>query len=326
MDIDFSVILNSLETMLSRFLSQLPMIALGLMVFVLFFILARPSRSIIRGLMIRAGAPRGASMAIARLSQWGIILFGILASLSLAVESFNAGELISLLGIGSVAIGFAFRDILQNFLAGLLILLTEPFRVGDQIIFNDYEGTVEQISTRATMINTYDGRRVVIPSSDLFTNSVLVNTTFEKRRSHYDVGIGYGDDIDTARQLILQEVNKIEEVCDEPAPEVLVWDLASSTVNLRVRWWTDSRRSDVVLVMTQVLEAVTTTLSSAGIDMPFPTQVVLFHDQTEATDGNRTLQREGWPPDNGETAPQPMTIAGSLSKLAEVLNSKASNS
>ena len=94
----------------------------------------------------------------------------------IAIPSFQPAQLIQLLGISGVAIGFAFLDILQNFLAGILILLTEPFRLGDQIVVGGYEGTVEEIETRATSIRTYDGRRVVIPNSNLFTESVTVNT------------------------------------------------------------------------------------------------------------------------------------------------------
>jgi small conductance mechanosensitive channel len=103
------------------------------------------------------------------------------------------------LGIGGIAIGFAFRDIAQNFLAGILLLLTQRFRIGDQIIVSGFEGTVEDIQTRATFIRMYDGRRVVIPNTNLFIESVTVNTATELRRSEYDVGISYAADIDLAR-------------------------------------------------------------------------------------------------------------------------------
>ena len=89
----------------------------------------------------------------------------------IAVPNFTPGQLVQLLGLSGVAIGFAFRDMLQNFLAGILILLTEPFRIDDQIIFGDYEGTMENINTRATYLKTYDGRRVVISNAERFTNS-----------------------------------------------------------------------------------------------------------------------------------------------------------
>ena len=96
------------------------------------------------------------------------------------------GNLAGTLGVGGVAIGFAFKDIFQNFLAGILLLLTKPFNVGDQIIFRDFEGTVEDIQTRATLLKTYDGRRVAIPNSDLYMNAVPVNTAFPIRRVEWE--------------------------------------------------------------------------------------------------------------------------------------------
>src|SRR4029077_1671977 len=101
----------------------------------------------------------------------------------------QVSDLIKILGIGGVAIGFAFQNILQNFLAGLLLLWAQPFRVGDEIKLDAYEGTVEEIQARATIIKTYDERRVVIPNADLFTHSVTVNTALDIRRWEYDFPI-----------------------------------------------------------------------------------------------------------------------------------------
>ncbi len=237
---------------------------------------------------------------------------GVLVALVIAVPSFQPAQLIQLLGISGVAIGFAFRDILQNFLAGLLILLTEPFRINDQIVVGSFEGTVEEIETRATTIRTYDGRRVVIPNTNLFTQSVTVNTAFSTRRLQYDVGIGYGDDIAQAQSVMLDAIRGVHGIMAEPPPEVLVVGLADYTVTLRVCWWIDPpRRADTMESMSQALHAIKDALTAAGIDLPFPTRQILFHDQTEATDGDRSRQREGWPAGKG-TVPAPRSIAGAL--------------
>jgi len=209
--------------------------------------------------------------------------------------SIKPADLLSTLGIGSIAIGFAFKDILQNWLAGLLILIRQPFTTGDQIVVSGYEGTVQHIEARATLIKTYDGRLVVIPNADVYSKAVTVNTAFEKRRSEYAFGIGYGDDIGRATQVILGALATVEGVEKDPAPDVLPWELGASSVDIKVRWWTDSRRSNVVLVRSRVVGALKTALSEAGIDLPFPTQTVLLHDQTEEADGDRARQREGWP-------------------------------
>ena len=287
------------QEMLDGFVEALPMIGLGIIVFALFYLAARWIRSLVKRLTETAGLSPNAGLILGRPTRWLVISVGLLVALNIAVPSFTAGDLIQLLGISSVAIGFAFHDILQNFLAGILLLLTEPFRIGDQIIVGSFEGTVEDVWTRATTIRTYDGRLVVIPNADLFTESVTVNTAFDKRRSEYSVGIGYGDDIGQAMRLILEAMNGVEGVCEEPSPDVLVAELADFSVNIRARWWTDSRRAGVLAVQSRVIAAIKGHLLENGIDLPFPTQQILLHDQTEETDGDRSRQREGWPAGKG---------------------------
>ncbi|WP_237479665.1 mechanosensitive ion channel family protein [Lichenibacterium dinghuense] len=312
MDFDFSRALASLRGMAAGFFTLLPYLIVALIVYALFHLAGRYAHRALLYLSERRRQHRNLGRVLGRLAQGGLMLVGLLVALVIAVPSFKPGQLVQLLGISGVAIGFAFRDILQNFLAGILILLTEPFRIGDQIAVSGYEGTVEEIETRATSIRTYDGRRVVIPNATLFSQSVTVDTAYSHRRLQYDVGIGYGDDVDRARAIVLEAMRGVEEVMDEPAPEVLVVDLAGSSVNLRIRWWIEPpRRADVVASRDRVLQAVKEALQGAGIDLPYPTTQVLFHDQTEETDGDRARQREGWPagPDGH---PAPRDLVGAL--------------
>lgn len=305
---------QTIDRLIDGTVALLPKIVIALVVFLIFILIARGVQSIVqRATRDRESANVG--VVLGRLARLAILFFGLLVGVSIVVPTVGGSELLQLLGVSSVAIGFAFRDILQNYLAGILILLRQPFRRGDQIIFNTYEGTVEEIDTRSTLIRTYDGRRVVIPNGEIYTNSVLVNTTYGVRRSEYDVGIGYGDDLREAQRIMLEALRSVEGVLTNPAPDVLTVDLAGSSVNLRARWWTDAARSDVVLIKHRVLTAVKEHLDEAGVDMPFPTQVTLFHDQTEETDGDRTRQREGWPA--GNEPPRPQNTAQALQRLAE---------
>ena len=303
---------DKLEQIARGFLAALPNIGVGLLLFAGFYLVGQVVRRSVRTLNERSRHRQNLGLVLGRLAQAGMMLLGLLVALMVIFPSFKAADLIQLLGIGSVAIGFAFRDILQNFLAGILILLTEPFRIDDQIRFKEFEGTVEDIHTRATTVRTYDGRRVVIPNAELFTNAVAVNTAFERRRLEYDIGIGYGDQIDEAKAVILTALTGIDGVLAETAPDVLVVALEASSVNLRVRWWvTPPRRADALELQDRVLTAVKTALTGHGIDLPFPTQQILFHDQTEETDGDRARQREGWPVGRHD-APRARTIAGAL--------------
>ena len=318
MNAEISTLLDKMQAMLNSFIILLPNMVLALIVFAIFFFIARAIKRVVRNLTRDRRQARNLGMVLGRLAQGTTILVGLFIALSIVIPSLKANDLVQLLGISSVAIGFAFRDILQNFLAGILILLTEPFQIDDQIVFKDFEGTVENIQTRATTIRTYDGRRIVIPNSELFTNSVVVNTAFENRRLQYDIGIGYGDDIDTAKQVILEAIHETDGVLESPEADVIVVELAGSSVNIRARWWVaPPRRADVLNLQDRVLTNIKNKLTANGIDLPFPTQQILFHDQTEETDGDRARQREGWPAGKSEV-PKPRGISQALRQLAEI--------
>jgi small-conductance mechanosensitive channel len=312
MNFDLSEAFASLQGLVRSFFQHLPYIVIAIVVYASFHVAARTVRRVIRHFAERRRKHMNVGLVLGRLAEGGIMLLGILVALVVAVPSFQPAQLIQLLGISGVAIGFAFRDILQNFLAGLLILLTEPFKINDQIVVGGFEGTVEEIETRATTIRTYDGRRVVIPNTNLFTQSVTVNTAFPTRRLQYDIGIGYGDDIAHARSVIIGALAEVHGILKNPAPEALVVALADYSVTIRARWWiSPPRRADVMESTSDALHAIKDALTAAGIDLPFPTRQILFHDQTEQSDGDRSSQREGWPAGKGEI-PGARSIAGAL--------------
>ncbi len=304
------LVVQKLETIVEGFFWMLPNFGFALVTFAVFYAGGWVAKvSITRVFRYRTRTDLGDLLG--GFAKWSIIAFGLLVVATIIFPSIRPADALATLGIGSIAIGFAFKDILQNWIAGLLILLRQPFRPGDQIIVGKHEGTVEHIEARATLIKTYDGRRVIIPNSAVYTDAVTVNTAFPLRRSQYDVGIGYGDDIERACGIILDAIRDIEGVAGDPPPEAFAWDLAGSTVNVRVRWWTHSKRSDVVHAQGRVILAIKKALTEAGIDLPFPTNVVLLHDQTEETDGDRSRQREGWPAGEGEV-PRARSIAGAI--------------
>ena len=303
-DLNPSLALEKIDSWVDGFVATLPNLLISIIIFCIFLIIA----SLVKRAILKAASHRGRSNlgeVLGGFFKATIILFGGLIAATITVPTLNPGDLVAGLGVSSVAIGFAFKDILQNWLAGLLILIRQPFEIGDQIEVNGYEGTVAHIETRATIINTYDGQRAVIPNSDIYTNALLVKTGNEKRRSQYDIGIGYADDIDEACEIIKRESIKIDGVESNPAPDVFAWDLAASWVTLRARWWTDSQRGNVVKQRSDVIRAVKHALDAAAIDMPYETKVHLFHDQTEETDGDRAGQREGWPSPKDSDAPKP---------------------
>lgn len=303
---DFAAVMTRLGDLAEGAAILLPGLGIGLLVFLVFLLVARGVRAgIARAASLRSEAPN-LPLVLGRMAGGLTLLLGGLVAASIAFPSINAADLFSVLGIGGVAIGFAFRDILQNTMAGILLLLTRPFRLGDQIKVGAFEGTVEDIQVRATTIRTYDNRRAVIPNSDLFSDKVLVNTAYDSRRLAIRFGIGMGDDIAEAKRAILGAARAAEGVLAQPAPVVRVAELADFAVQLDLFVWIDPpQRIEALDVIDRVLERAKPALAAAGIDLPYPTQQVLFHDQTEATDGDRRRQREGWPVRPGEEPPPP---------------------
>ncbi|WP_426957977.1 mechanosensitive ion channel family protein [Muricoccus radiodurans] len=277
-------------------LAVLPGLLIGLLVFGIGLLIARGVRAGVRRALALRQASADVAGVLGRIAGGVTILLAFLIAASVAFPSVSAADLFNLLGIGGVAIGFAFRDVLQNLLAGILILLTRPFRIGDQIRQGDVEGTVEDVWVRATVLRTYDNRRILIPNASLFTSQIEVITAYEKRRLQFPLTIGNGDDIALARETIERALRGTRGVLADPPPEALVTGLGQSGVDLVARFWIDPpRRREAVDALDGAVEAVKVALTEAGIDLPFPTSQLLFHDQTEETDGDRARQREGWP-------------------------------
>jgi small conductance mechanosensitive channel len=174
MSVDFSIALKTGVKILNGVISLLPNIVLGVLILILFLAVASFARSLTRRLTLRRLSRQGVALLLARLVHTSITALGFLIAISVIAPSFQASDLIKVLGIGTVAIGFAFQNILQNFLAGILLLMQEPFRLGDFISVTGIEGKVSDIQARATIVTTKEGREVIIPNAVIFTSPVAV--------------------------------------------------------------------------------------------------------------------------------------------------------
>jgi small-conductance mechanosensitive channel len=283
---DVDTIWNSMFGLFNSFLSRLPYIVVAVIVFSVFLVIARIVSSVINAAGERTRLDVTLAELLGRLASFLISILGIFVAAVIIFPAFKPGDLIAGLGITSVAIGFAFKDVLQNFFAGILILWRKPFIVGDQIKFREFEGAIEEINVRSTRIKTFDGERAVIPNGDIYANAVLVKTAYEKRRVKFVVGIGYLDDIETGRETIRKVLDGTQGVLPDPGPWIYVSELAASSVNFIVYFWVESNQANVLKVSDKVATGIKYALDEAGIDMPYPHSVVLFHDATGTRDGD----------------------------------------
>jgi len=280
---------HTIRNFLKTAAERLPYLLVGAIVFILFWLVGKLLAKIINRVAVKTHAVDDMlANLVSRIVSTLVTILGFLVACVIFFPSFKPGDIIAGLGITSVAIGFAFKDILQNFFAGLLILWRRPFKVGDQIRINTFEGTVEDINMRSTRLKTYDGERVILPNGDVYTSSILVRTAYDKRRIKFVVGIGYPDSVEEARSVIHHVLSGIDGVLVDPAPWVYVTELAGSSVNLTVYFWVESHQANALKVSDQVVTGIKLALDQANIDMPYPHSVVLLEKQP---DGPAILSR-----------------------------------
>ena len=272
-----STLVSQLGQFVTNFWSMLPQIAVAVVILVLTWLAVKASRAIVARISHHGKLRRSLTellQMIATVTTW---LIGTLIATVIVFPSMTPAKMLTALGLGSVAIGFAFKDVFENFLAGILILLREPFRLGDYIDCSGVEGQVEEITIRDTHIRQTDGQRVVMPNALLFKEPVTVRTDNDYRRTTIICGVAYGEDVDNARAVITDAVTQVDTVRDDVRDvEIFAREFNSSSIDFEVTWWTGSRPVDIRSSRDQVVSAVKRALDDAGIEIPFPYRTLTF--------------------------------------------------
>lgn len=258
-------------------------VVLGLLTLVAIVLLGRLFDRLLRPTFARARVRPAKAQLIRKLVTAAAWAVAILAAAIVMFPTVTPGRVLTALGFTSIAIGFAFKDIIENFFAGILILAREPFSIGDVIECDGKEGLVESISLRYTYMRQVDGQQVVLPNGTIFREPVTVRTDWPSRRVLFVVGIGYGADLDGARETIRQAVLSCPSVHANRPVEVFTLNLSPSTVDIEVAWWTGPKPLEVRRSRDEVVTAVKKALDAAGIEIPFPHTALLFPEALRLT-------------------------------------------
>ncbi len=208
-------------------------------------------------------------------SMIGILLKAALAITVIGMLGIQMTTFVAMLGAAGLAIGLALSGTLQNFAGGVILLILRPYRVGDFVEMQGHSGTVKEIQIFNTILTTPDNKTIIIPNSPISTGSMINYSTQPKRRVDFTIGIGYDDDIDKAREVILGVINKDQRVHKDPEPFIAVSALADSSVNFVLRVWADS--GDYWGVYFENLEAIKKALDANNISIPYPQRDVHLH-------------------------------------------------
>lgn len=263
----------------SALVEALPRLGAALVVLAVTAALVWAARSVLPRIGRRARLRPNLLEVLQMVASIAIWLAGGLVALTIVFPTITPGRALATLGLGSVAVGFAFKDTFENFLAGILILLREPFQMGDFVEAESLEGRIEAITIRDTRIRQTDGQLVVMPNHALFKNPVIVRTDRELRRAIIMVGVAYGEDVDAARTVIHDAVVHVDSVRDDVSDvQVFAHSFGSSSIDFEVAWWTGSRPVDIRASRDQVVAAVKRALDEAGIEIPFPYRTLTFKE------------------------------------------------
>jgi small-conductance mechanosensitive channel len=253
-----------------------PLFVLAAIIVVITWLVA----ALVAGLARRLLADRIASplllVFVVRALSIPVILLGIYFVLRVADLTGLAFTLLGGTGIVGIIVGFAFRDIAENFLASLLLSMRNPFRTGDLIDVADHTGIVQGLNTRTTILLTLDGNQVQIPNATVFKSTIKNYSSIPSRRAEFRVGIGYDSSTALAQKLIAGVLADHPAVLDKPEPLVLVDELGDATVNLRAYYWFDSATYSPAKINSAVLRLAKNALLQGGIELPDPAREVVF--------------------------------------------------
>ncbi len=236
-------------------------------------------RSVLIPLLTRVLKEQGHDPAVRSLAEnvAGVLVWILAIALAFTVADF--GGVIAAFGVfaGAIvlAIGFAAQELLGNFVAGIFILKDRPFTVGDWIEWSGGEGQVEDIDLRVTRVRTFDNERITVPNGDLANDAVKNPVAYDKLRQKFVFGIGYDDDIDHAKDVILDEARQHDEILADPSPDIRVTELADSYVGWQTRFWIgEPGRGNFTRIRSELVQAVKERLDAEAIDMPYPVRTL----------------------------------------------------
>jgi small conductance mechanosensitive channel len=277
---------EALQNLLTNAVLFLPKLVAALAIFVIALVIAGLLSRTVRRQLKRREVDSELTLLIGQITRWGVITLGI--TFALQQVDFDLSAFLTGLGILGFTIGFAIQDVSKNFVAGLLLLLQQPFDIGDTVEVAGFGGTVLTIDLRATVLRTFDGKHLLVPNADVFTNAIINYSQTPRRRIQLTVGVAYGSDLETVEATALATIAGIEGVLRDPAPAVVFDNFGESSVDFSLYYWVDSNLPGVWGGTNTGVKSIKLAFEEANIDMPYPIRVVqMMSSQSDVGTGDK---------------------------------------
>lgn len=300
------------------FIYRLPGLGLGIVVMLVCIMVATPlSRILVKPLTRTTTSPLLRSV-IQRSISLVLILLGIYLFLFLAGLTGFAIAVVSGTGVVGLILGFAFRDIAENFISSLLLTIQRPFRIGDIVQINEFTGIIQKVTARATTLVDFDGNHIQIPNAIIYKGVIKNLTANPLMRGNFVIGVGYDSNIQQAQQIAQSVIALQENVLKDPEPQVLINTLGASSYNVKVYFWVDVEKTSVLKMASLLMRNIVEAYTRSGISMPDDARERVFpqglhiamqaqRDDVSKMDDNApsaTVQSDDQPSDEQVAKPQ----------------------
>ena len=274
-------LVGKLDGWLDTFVLYLPNLIVALLIVVAAAVIARLVRRAVTAVLRRVTnhAPQATNVVdlLATLAYVAVLAIGTFVALGVLNLDGVVTTLLAGAGVVGLALGFAFQDIASNFIAGVLMAVRNPFVLGEIIETNGFMGTVREISLRSTIVETFDGQRVILPNAKVFGDPIINYSTLRRRRVDVSCGVGYGDDLEAAKAAAIEAVDGLEARQQSAPVQLYYTEFGESSVNFTVRFWVDfSKQTDYLQAQSDAIQAIKTAFDRAGVTIPFPIRTLDF--------------------------------------------------
>ncbi|WP_420455446.1 mechanosensitive ion channel family protein [Rubrivirga sp.] len=274
-------LVGKLEAWYTGFVTLLPNLVVAVLIVVAAAFLARLARRVVQGVMhqITEHAPQARNVVdlLGTLAYVAVLAIGTFLALRVIGLDGIVTTLLAGAGIVGLALGFAFQDIAANFIAGVLMAVRNPFVVGEIIETNGFTGPVREISLRSTILDTFQGQKVILPNSKVYGDAIVNYSARAERRVDLTCGVGYGDDLEHAQQVAVRAVEGLKVRQRAKPVQLYYTEFGDSSINFVIRFWVDfARQTDFLDAQSEAIKAIKVAFDQAGVTIPFPIRTLDF--------------------------------------------------
>ena len=262
------------QELLVKFLTVLPKAIVAMVILIISIYLAGLISKVVRKALEKRATDHEVKLVITNITRWSLITLGVFVALQ--QMGFDLSAFLVSLGVVGFTIGFALQDISKNFVAGMLLLIQQPFDIGNVIEIVGFTGTVMNVDLRATEIRTLDGKIVLIPNADVYSHPITNYSRENHRRLDLTIGVACDADLELARNTALNAIANIEGLLDDPAPKLAFHNFGASTIDCTLYFWINTQENGILEAKDAAVVKINSAFSENGIEMPNPFQTMLM--------------------------------------------------